>query len=95
MLSVIKRKRLQLQRSGILLHHDAAPSDSSRVGLDTAKKLVIELLLYLLYSPGLAIFDYWLFLDLKNRLHGQKYEFQEELMCAVNRLLWEMSRYGL
>ena len=58
MLSVIKRKRPQLQRSGILLHHHKAPSHSSRVVLDTVKKLDIELLPHLLYSPGFAMFDF-------------------------------------
>ena len=40
----IKRKRPQLMRSGILLHHDNAPSHSSCVVLDTIKELDIEIL---------------------------------------------------
>ena len=53
LLSAIKRKRQQLQRSEILLHHDNAPSDHCRVVLDTVKELDIELLPHLPYSPNL------------------------------------------
>ena len=41
LLSVIKRKHPQLQRSEILLHHHKAPGHSSRVVLDTEKELDI------------------------------------------------------
>ena len=44
LLPAIKRKRPHLERSGILLHHDIAPSHSSRIVMDTVNKLGIELL---------------------------------------------------
>ena len=91
----IKRKRPHLERSGILLHHDNAPSHSSRIVMDTVNKLGIELLPLPPYSPDLAICDYWLFPNLKNRLRGNKYEGRGELRCAVNKHLREMSRDGL
>ena len=50
LLPAIKRKRPQLMRSGILLHHDNAPSHSSRVLLDTIKELDIEILPHPPYS---------------------------------------------
>ena len=65
LLPAIKGKRPQIQRSGILLHHYNAPSQSSRVVLDTMKELDIELLPYLPCSPDLAICDFWLFQNLK------------------------------
>ena len=39
LLPAIKRKRPHLERSGILLHHDNAPSHSSRIVMDTVNKL--------------------------------------------------------
>ena len=95
LLPAIKRKRPHLERSGILLHHDNAPSHSSRIVVDTVNKLGIELLPHPPYSPDLAICDFWLFPNLKNRLRGNKYQSQEELRCAVNKHLREMSRDGL
>ena len=84
LLPAIERKRPHLERSGILLHHDNAPSHSSRIVMDTVNKLGIELLPHPPYSPDLAICDFWLFPNLKNRLRGNKYESREELRCAVN-----------
>ena len=63
--------------------------------LNTVKELDIELLPHPPYSPDLVICDFWLFPNLINRLRGQKYESREELRCAVNRNLREMSRDGL
>ena len=63
--------------------------------LDTVKELEIDLLQHPPYSPDLTFFYFWLFPNLKNRLHGQKYESREELRCAVNRHLHEMLHEGL
>ena len=95
LLPAIKRKRPQLMRFGILLHHDNAPGHSSRVVLDTIKELDIEILPHPPYSPDLAICDFWLFPNLKNKLLGEKYESREELRRAVDRYLRDMSSDGL
>ena len=95
LLPAIKRKRPHLERSRILLHHDNAPSHRSRIVMDTVNKLGIELLPHPPFSPDLAICVFWLFPNLKNRLRGNKYESREELRCAVNKHLREMSRDGL
>ena len=63
--------------------------------MDTVNKLGIELLPHPPYNPDLATCDFWLFPNLKNRLRGNKYESVEELRCAVNKHLREMSRDGL
>ena len=68
-----------------MLHHDNAPSHSSRMVMDTVNKLGVELLPHPPHSPDLAICDFWLFPNLKNRLRGNKYESREELRCAVNK----------
>ena len=47
------------------------------------------------YSPDLAIRDFGLFLNFKNRPHGQKYKPREQLRCSVNRNLLEMSHDSL
>ena len=95
LLLAIKRKRPQLMRSGILLHHDNAPSHSSPVVLDTIKELDIEILPHPPYSPDLAICDFWPFPNLKNKLRGEKYKSREQLRCGIDRYLRDMSRDGL
>ena len=45
--------------------------------LDTVKGLDKGLLPHPPYSPDLEICDFGLFPNLKNRLHGQKYESKE------------------
>ena len=95
LLPAIKRKRPQLMRSWILLHYDNVPSHSSQVVLDTIKELDIEILPHPAYSPDLAICDFWLFPNLKNKLRGEKYESGEELRRAVDIYLRDMSPDGL
>ena len=95
LMAAIRRKRPHLRRSGFILHHDNAPSHSSHVVMDTLEKLDVELLPHPPYSPDLAICDFWLFPTLKNSLRGTKFESREELRCAVDRQLREMSRDGL
>ena len=95
LLSAIKRKRPQLQRSRVLLHYDNMSSHNSRVVSNTVKELNVELLPHPPYSPDLAICHFWLFQKLKNKLHGQKYELQQEFRCTLNRHLREMSRDDL
>ena len=70
--SAIKSNWPQLQISEILQRHDNAPSHSSGVVFNIVKELDIELLPRPPYSPYLGISDFWLFPNLKNRLHGQK-----------------------
>lgn len=91
----VKRKRPELIQSGFILHHDNAPSHTSRIVQDTIEKLGIELLPHPPYSPDLAICDFWLFPVLKKNLRGDKYESREDLRVAVNKTLREMSRDGL
>ncbi len=73
----VKRKRPELIQSGFILHHDNAPSHTSRIVQDTIEKLGIELLPHPPYSPDLAICDFWLFPVLKKNLRGDKYESHE------------------
>ena len=87
--SAIRRKQPQLQRSEILLHHDNAPSHSSHVVMDTVIDLDTKPLPHSPYSPELTICHFWLFPNLKIRLHGQKYKNLEEMRCGENRILGE------
>ena len=56
---------------------------------DTVKELDIELLPHPLYSPDLAICDFWALLNFKNRLHGS------EIGVANGVEVQEMSHDGL
>ena len=88
--TVIKSELLP-ERSGVLLHHDNAPSHSSRIVMDTVNKLGKELLVHPPYSPDLAICDFWLFPNLKNRLRGSKYESREESRCRKQTLAGDVT----
>ena len=72
LLPAITTKRSHPERSGILLHHDNVLSHSIRIVMDTVNKLGIELLPHPPYSPVLAICDFWLFPNLKNRLRAER-----------------------
>jgi hypothetical protein len=63
--------------------------------MDTLDKRDVLLFPYPPYSPDIAICDLRLFPTLKDSLNGTKFESREDLMCAVDRQLWEMSCDGL
>ena len=83
----LKESSHTLRGLGFCLQYDNASSHSSRIVMDTVNKLGIELLPHPPYSPDLAICDFRLFPNFKNRLRGNKYESREELRCAVNKTL--------
>ena len=92
LLPAMKRKRIHLE-SGILLHHDNAPSHS-RIVMDTVNKLGKELLAHPPNSPDLAICDFWLFPNLKIG-YVEVNASPERSQGAENKHLREMSRDGL
>ena len=46
-------------------------------------ELGYELLPHSLYSPGLALSDYWLFTDLKKMLRGKRFGSNEEVIAET------------
>ena len=57
--------------------------------------LNIELLQHPLYSPDLAICDFFLFPTVKDHLPGSKFKSREELGTAITEALRTVTRDGL
>ena len=91
----IRNKRLELYRSGLILHQDNAPVHVSRVAKQTMSDLNIEPLQHPPYSPDQAICDFFLFLTVKDHLRGMKFESREELGTAITDALRTVTRDGL
>ena len=77
----IRRKRPHLQN--VILHHDNARPHTAHAtnALIAAKGWTV--LPHPPYSPDLAPFDFFLFGPLKDCLHGQKFDNDEEVKSAV------------
>ena len=79
----IKEKRREKLTKGILLMHDNAPVQKSRVALAALHKVGIDILNHSPYSPDLAPSDYYLFPKMKKELRGKKFTSDKEVKDAV------------
>ena len=79
----IAEKRPHLAKKKVLFHHDNALAHTSAVATAKLVELGYELLPYPPYSPDLAACDFFLFLNLKKSLAGQKFESNEEVIAAM------------
>ena len=91
----IRDKRPELYRSGFILHQDNAPVHVSLGVKHTMSDLNIEPLQHPLYSPDLAICDFFLIPTIKDHLRGRKFESREELGSAITEALRTVMRDGL
>jgi hypothetical protein len=66
----IARKRRAKPVQTILLLHDNAPANTSRVAMAASTNCGFEILPHLPYSPDLALSDFYLFPRLKTRRFG-------------------------
>ena len=87
------KARLSRVRSGrdSILQHDKAHPHTSRQTQDALAQLKLPALPHPAYSPDLAPSDYFLFLQLKNRLKGNHYDRDEEVVAAIRQLCREQS----
>ncbi|GFR96786.1 transposase [Elysia marginata] len=82
--SAINEQRPKFSTSRTLLLHDNAGPHKARATTQSPWELGIQVLPHPAYSPDLAPFDFWLFLILKDRLAGRKFDRIQDLAKAVN-----------
>ena len=83
-----RRKRLALFKSGQWhFHQNNAPVHNSILLTDYLTKMGIKTVPQPPYSPDLTPCDFWLFLKLKEKLRGCRYETIEEMKAAVTKVI--------
>ena len=83
-----RRKRPVLFKSGHWhFYQDNEPVHNSIFVTDYLTKMGIKTVPHLPYSPDLAPCDFWLFLKLKEKLRGYRYETIEEMKEAVTKVI--------
>jgi histone-lysine N-methyltransferase SETMAR len=77
------RKRPELQSSDCILHHDNASAHKAlSVKQFLAQKSITEIE-HPLYSPDLALSDFWLLPKIKPALKGQRFQDTEDIQTNV------------
>ncbi|GFS21930.1 transposase [Elysia marginata] len=82
--SAINEQRPNVSTSRTFLLHDNAGPHKARATTQSLRELGIQVLPHPAYSPDLAPCDFWLFLILKDRLAGRKFDRIQDLAKAVN-----------
>ena len=67
-----------MKKKKVLFHQDNAPCHKSLVTMAKLNELSFELFPHPLYSPDLALGDYYLFADLKKMLQGKRFYYVDE-----------------
>ena len=80
---LLKKKRRGKLAAGVLLLHDNAPVDKSRVAQTAICECKFEQINHPPYSPDLAPSDYCLFRNLKSHLRGTRFRDDDELKAAT------------
>ena len=76
------KKQPQMKKK-VLFHQDNAPYHKSITTMAKLHELHFELLPPTLYSPDLALKDYWLFTDFKKMLQEKKFGSNEEVILET------------
>ena len=79
----IKEKRRGKLAAGVLLLHDNAPVNKSRVAQAAIRECKFKQLNHAPYSPDLAPSDYYLFRNLKSHLRGTRFRDDDELKVVT------------
>ena len=79
----IKKKRPHMQKKILLFHQDNAPCHKSMKTMVILNELSFKLLRHPPYSPDLAPSNYWLFVDLKKMLQGERFDSNEEVIAET------------
>ncbi|GFS06196.1 transposase [Elysia marginata] len=82
--SAINEQRPKVSTSRTSLLRDNAGSHKARATTQSLRKLGIQVLSHLAYSPDLAPYDFWLLMILKDSLAGRKFDRIQDLTKAVN-----------
>ncbi|GFR58546.1 transposase [Elysia marginata] len=82
--SAINEQRQKVSTSRTLLFHDNAESHKAIATTQSLRELGIQVLPHPAYSTDFAPCDFWLFLIMKDRLAGRKFDRIQDFAKAVN-----------
>ena len=88
----IRKKRPGLLESGVIFHHDNAPVHTARVITELLDQYEWSQLEHPRYSPDLAPCDFWLFPKMKEHLRGQRFESEEDIICATKEAIRHLDK---
>ena len=91
----LRKKRPEKLEAGWILHQDNARPHTSKEIMALLAKRKVNVLPHAPYSPELAPFDFWLFLQLKAKLAGHSYDTEMELKVAAEGVLRQLCHGGL
>ncbi|GFT61907.1 histone-lysine N-methyltransferase SETMAR [Trichonephila clavipes] len=75
---------LEVNVRGLMLHHVNASSRTAGLTVVFLKQKQIKVIEYPPYSPELAMYDFWLFFNLKMNLRGCRFHSEEEINVTIN-----------
>ena len=91
----VGRKRPRFwSRGDWLLHHDNAPAHSSNLVQQFLAKHKIVQLRHPLYSPNIALGDFWMFPKLKKVLKGKRFDDIETIQSNATRELEAIPKFA-
>ena len=81
--AIREKKRRGKLSNGVLLQQDNARVPTCKVAMDAVELNGYELIPHPAYSPDLALSDFFLFPNLKKDIRGLHFQFDEEVVTAV------------
>ena len=81
--TAIREKRRGKLFKGILLQQENARVHTCKIAMDGVERNGYELIPQTVYSPDFAPSDYFLFPNLKKDIRGRHFQFNEEVLAAV------------
>ncbi|GFV65158.1 histone-lysine N-methyltransferase SETMAR [Trichonephila clavipes] len=74
----------EMNVSGLMLHHDSASSITAGLTVEFLKQKQIKVIGLPPYSPVLAMYDIWLFFNLKKNFRGRRFYSKEYIDVDIN-----------
>ena len=91
----VNPKRPHIRDGRWLFYHDNAPVNTAGKVLEFLHRNNMQMVPHPLYSPDLALCDFFLFSTIKRPLHGRRFSNDNKLMQAVGDVTREIEKDGL
>ena len=72
-----------MKKKKVLFHQENTPYHKSIATMEKLHEVHFEFLLHPPYSPDLAPSDYWLFVDIKRMLQGERFGSNKEVISET------------
>ena len=79
-----------LKIKGLMLHHDDACSHTAAITVKFFREHHIKVIEHPTYSTDLSMCDFWLFINLKKHLRGQRFSSEEEIDIAIRAYFYSI-----